>query len=526
MIYRTGRNFRFSTNDCAGLSFLASPRMFMMNMIKRQCGVRHVDIAIIGGGCSGVLLCIHLLRNSQVPMSIAVIDRSPHPGRGIAYGTRCDDHLLNVRVSGMSALPDNRLHFWNWLVESGLDFAPDSFVPRRFYGDYLESTLDRAVIGCPHCQLSYLTDEAIFLDRVEDGFRVVLSSGSLLTAAQIVLATGNARPSDPLLGKCAASHLYAEYAWTDNALQNVPSDGEVLIIGSGLTAIDQILALKARGFLGRISMISRRGKLPATHGSSAAWAAQWGEPLPDTVSSALQRIRREIRAASRYNVDWRSVIDSLRPWTSAIWQRWSSKEKRRFLRHARPFWEAARHRLPPSTTQTISDLTSSGALRIIAGRITEVAEEYPKVRVSILLRGRDEKVSLSADRIINCTGPGTSHRLHEPLIEKLSKSGLVQYDDLGVGIRTNGCGRVVRVSGVPAKDLFALGPMRKATLWETTAVPEIRDQASKLAQLLISQIDHARVYRNRRRDVVSSAALGVQEHGEYDVQQHIDIATS
>ncbi len=205
---------------------------------------------------------------------------------------------------------------------------------------------------------------------------------------------GNTRPSDPLRGKRIAKRFYADFAWEESALRDIPTDGTVLLIGSGLTAIDQVLGLKAQGFRGTISMVSRRGKLPAVHGSAVPWNVDWADWLPVTVSSATREVRRQIHLASQCDVDWRSVIDSLRPWTSGIWKQWPLQERQRFLRHIRPFWEASRHRLPPATHQAIEELIACGSLRVLAGRVTEAIQKDTKVDISILLRGTRETVSL------------------------------------------------------------------------------------------------------------------------------------
>jgi uncharacterized NAD(P)/FAD-binding protein YdhS len=154
----------------------------------------------------------------------------------------------------------------------------------------------------------------------------------------------------------------------------------------------------------------------------------------------------------------------------------------------RPFWEASRHRLPPPTHHAIEELIACGTLRVLAGRVTEATQQDRNVDVSILLRGTRETVSLSADRIINCTGSGTCDRVQEPFIERLLEMGLASYDPLRIGIGTDDHGRLIGASGKSAAHLYALGPLRKATLWETTAVPEIREQALELAERIVSQL--------------------------------------
>ncbi len=92
-----------------------------------------VDVAIVGGGASGTLVAVQLLRQARGPWRIALIERSGALARGLAYGPAESCHLLNVPAAGMSALPDDEGHFARW---SGA--APDAFVPRALYGAYLE----------------------------------------------------------------------------------------------------------------------------------------------------------------------------------------------------------------------------------------------------------------------------------------------------------------------------------------------------------------------------------------------------
>ena len=100
---------------------------------------------IIGGGASGVLLAYQLLERSTPDFRITLIEKRPEIGRGLAYHTGNPEHVLNVRVANMSALPDEPDHFWRWLTsrEGVPPPCPDPycFVPRRIYGDYIASLL-------------------------------------------------------------------------------------------------------------------------------------------------------------------------------------------------------------------------------------------------------------------------------------------------------------------------------------------------------------------------------------------------
>jgi uncharacterized NAD(P)/FAD-binding protein YdhS len=67
-------------------------------------------IAIIGGGVSGSLVAAQVLRHAASPLHLLLIERSGPPGRGVAYGTQCPDHLLNVPAGRMGAFPEEPDH--------------------------------------------------------------------------------------------------------------------------------------------------------------------------------------------------------------------------------------------------------------------------------------------------------------------------------------------------------------------------------------------------------------------------------
>lgn len=112
-------------------------------------GQRTPTIAIIGAGASGTLTAIHLLRRARGPLDVVLLDRRSQPGRGVAYGTAFQAHLLNVRAGNMSAFPDEPRHSFEWLREAEVDSSwraesPTEFVPRMVYGPYLEATMRAA----------------------------------------------------------------------------------------------------------------------------------------------------------------------------------------------------------------------------------------------------------------------------------------------------------------------------------------------------------------------------------------------
>ena len=114
-----------------------------MHTPHRSAPPHHV--AIVGGGFSGTLQAVNILRHAGP--RVTLIERRPVVGRGTAYSAAHEDHLLNVRAGSMSAFPDDPGHFVRWLERHGLGGAAD-FISRRTYGTYLGDILGEAVAGC------------------------------------------------------------------------------------------------------------------------------------------------------------------------------------------------------------------------------------------------------------------------------------------------------------------------------------------------------------------------------------------
>ena len=70
------------------------------------------------------------------------------------------------------------------------------------------------------------------------------------------------------------------------------------------------------------------------------------------------------------------------------------------------------------------------------------------------------------------------------LVRDLLARGLVRLDPLGLGLDTTPGLQLVGWTGRPNGSLFALGPATRGTFWETTVVPEIREQGHSLAKRL------------------------------------------
>lgn len=459
-----------------------------MNEINRDQNMSQCTVAIIGGGFSGATLAARLLRESGESVSVFLIERGARVGRGVAYSTECMEHLLNVRAMNMSAYADNPEHFLEWAhLHHDLDASPDDYLPRPLYGQYVESVLRQEMERHPG-QVEHLQDEAVSISRVGNTAEIRLRSGWRIFADKVVIALGNLPLGEPRLpGRNSHSLRYVQNPWKAGAMGDVSGEKSVLLVGSGLTSVDVAITLRRRGFRGTIHILSRHGLLPQIHKATTPWPPFWTEQSSKTVRGLLRLIRAQVEDAQKAGSDWRAVLDSLRPFTQKLWRSLSFKERRRFLRHVRPYWDVHRHRIAPAIATAIASQIHDGQIKIHAGRIVTYAEDIDGVDVAYRDRQTGTIQRLRADRVINCTGPESDCRkVDDPLLMSLSRQKLAQPDPLFLGLDVSPEGALIDAQGDASDFLYAIGPLRKGSLWETIAVPELRVQVAEMSRLLIN----------------------------------------
>lgn len=453
------------------------------------------DVVIVGAGFTGTVVAARLLRSLRGPARVTLVDRTERFGRGIAYGTWCAEHVLNVPAGRMSALPEDQDHFLRWARERDGAVGGGSFVPRMVYGEYLGWVLDEAERGAaPEVALERVEDEAVGMDASGAGATVSFASGRKIQARRVVLAVGNFAPADPPgLNALAMGALYVRDPWSGDALRGVAPEEPLLLVGTGLTMIDVVLDLAARGHRATITAVSRRGLLPQPHRSPAV-AYQPERPAgldewPRSALGMLKALRREVRAAADKGIDWREVVTALRADTPRLWASLPEREQRRFLERLRAFWDTHRHRSAPGPAAAIETMVRKGRLRVVAGRIMSARVDGQRARVEIRARGQSHPVMVESARVINCTGPETDlGRCRDRLISAMRDGGLIRPDPLGLGLLTTEDGLAIGRRG-PAPWLTVAGPLRRAQLWENTAVPELRVEAAAAARRIGAELE-------------------------------------
>ncbi len=431
------------------------------------------DVAIVGAGFSGTMVAAQLARNG---LASALIDGSGRLGRGIAYSTREPAHVLNVRAEVMSAWP-NDLEDFAKLIESEGGSAKD-FVERRRFGRYMDAILAEATgTGL----VTPVEAMAISATRGAQGWTVGLADGRAVRARSLVLAIGNQEPAPMQVAQGISAERFITNPWGPEARaadqRLAGSDKSVLLLGTGLTAVDHVLSLDANGFSGRITALSRRGQMPRGHVPYEPAPVEADEVPMGNVLELWRWLRRRTGQGS-----WRAAVDALRPHSSAIWQAFEEEEQRRFLRHARPWWDVHRHRIATEVAARLKELVGSGQLEVVAGRVRAMREVDGGVEVDVALRGRDKTETRTFDTVVNCTGPlGSMARTRDPMLKAMLEEGAIRVDHLGIALHVDERNRA-------GDRVWALGPMTKGKYWEIIAVPDIRGQAAEVAADIAAEL--------------------------------------
>lgn len=459
---------------------------------------RSENIAIIGGGFCGILTAIHLMKDQHLPVHIHLINSGYPIAKGVAYDPHTSSLLLNVpngRMSAFDGIPD---HYVQWLRSSvpfdqiSKDELSAGFSTRGRYGDYLEELWEDAISEIPlNKQITIYNDYAEDITANNNGWHVHLRNHPALTADTVILATGNGLPRFPdgIDKSSRESKRYYGDPWKRECIQNLEEQHDILIIGNGLTMADTVIALEENGFNQTIHTISPNGY------NLKPWK-ELKEPYTDidipaalskgaTLLELVKILNRHRKIASGLDQSIYPVIDAIRPYTSTLWRSFCTSEKQQFVKYLNSLWGSVRHRLPLRNLEQIEELRVKNRLITSKGHIVSSAEAGDCISITLNCCGVLKQ--LNVQRIINCTGPETHiKRQSNQLLKNLEERGMISAGPCNIGISAhpeNG-----RITTSATHQIFVIGSNLKGTLWESTAVPELRVQAKELAQRILSGI--------------------------------------
>lgn len=464
-------------------------------------GEAHVPrrVVIVGGGFSGASIAVQLVRASKAPLHITIIDPAERAGRGLAYRAIDPDHRLNASSYAHSLLPDDAWHFSRWCKANGLsEQDPQAlwedggvYFRRSDFGRYIEETLQaHASWPATGSTISHLRDQAVDLSSTSQPLRVKTAGGHELVTDLLFIATGNPfprlqRPFEPGL---ATHPAVIENALDTHRLYEIAPTARVLLIGSGLTALDVLSTLVRRRHSGEIVVVSRRGLRPKPQGPMPAALAQTpgltatdtlpgafalsriNGPAPDFLTRAgvpatarawLHALRAQIAKVSSEGVLWHQAFDEMR---DAVWRLWPTlpaPEKRRFLRQLRSWYDVHRYRSPPQNQALVDTAVAEGRIRFIAARLKSVsaADQGPAVNVSWRLRDEQLADLQRFDAVINCTGLDALAALAaNSFLQSATRHGWLRRDACSLGFEVDDQCCAVGPDGSVFSKIRVVGP--------------------------------------------------------------------
>lgn len=471
-------------------------------------------VAIVGGGFTGGAVAWHLASHLPAEAArIVVFEPRQKLGAGLAYDTADPVHRINVPAVKMTIDPAFPDHFVDWVeATDAVAGDPDAraadgqLYPRRqVFGSYVNAQIqpfvDKGRIEHRHGLVSAI-------ERTNEGWRITADGGDALDADIVVIATSHPSPAAPkMLASILEGHpRFVPDPTVPNALKSIRESDSVLVVGNGLTSADVIASLTADGHKGPITAISRRGL--RSRGHPLKIQEQHGDFITRPILSArllTRRIREAIRQAAVFDVSWHAVLDAVRAQAFTIWRNLPVAERRRVVRHLRPFWDVHRFRIAPQVENAIDAAVLTGRLEILAASVAAVSYHEGRIRAALRLgHGRGTRVR-DFDAVVVTTGPAHGGILDsQPFLSRLASEGLIHADPARLGIACDEGSRALDQADRPVEGLYIAGPLARGTFGELMGLPQVSEHAKAVAGHIMTSVEAANVVTDQRAS--SSAA--------------------
>jgi uncharacterized NAD(P)/FAD-binding protein YdhS len=278
-------------------------------------------------------------------------------------------------------------------------------------------------------------------------------------------------------------------AWDSEAVAALPPTAAIAIIGTGLSMADSVLSLCANGHRGPLQLISRHGLLPLPHAAGTAAEIDVPALLALPLRLRMRSLREQTRLAAAQGIPWQSVMECLRPHGQALWQSLSVADQRRFLRHVLRYWDVHRHRVASQVAVQLQALRDSGQLQLQRARLQGVSAAGEGVQIDACSTAGG--VQLQVQHLLNATGVELRvQAMRNPLLLQLLACGHALAGAHGIGIDSDAQGCLLDADGQPDPRIRVIGSLRIGRLWESLAIPELRDQARDAATALLAARKH------------------------------------
>jgi len=449
-------------------------------------------VAIIGGGYTGAIIAKLLVeRGVRDIEEVPVFEPREQLGSGLAYDVKNIDVRLNVAAHRMRAIPGAPTAFLDWLQTSGtLTVDPQAVTPegifarRRDFGRFMQAQL------APHVEsgaVRHIRQTVRAVARENDQWRISGADGTSVLADILILATGHPPASRPSvfdnLDPPTASRVADVFA--PNAFDGIEKSHPILVVGSGLTALDALSRLDAIGHEEEITLLSRSGLMPRPHAGGGF--SPFGDFRSAELTSArklLAKVRATVFNAQAQGIPWQSVFDALRQHAQELWQGLPMLERQKFLRRLRRWYDVHRYRMPPQATFALKKGIETGRVSVKRADLVSITRDGNDLLAGIETHNGGTKVRCR--RILLATGPEfRDYAAHQRFLLGMHRDGFIQSDALGLGLACDTAGHGVTVTGAPITSLFVAGPPARPAFGELTGVPEIATQVADIVDRIV-----------------------------------------
>ena len=445
-------------------------------------------LAIIGDGYSAAVLVYHVIKRGFNPQDINVFGPN-ELGFGQAYGSQHAHYRLNVRDNLMRIDPDKPDDFVQWAKDNIND--PDahvdagSFYRRRDFAHYMKDRLEAVTQNTP---ITFIHDHVESITR--DGPWKINTKTGQYDADLLVIATGNPKsiPNFTIPNsdyEDAIKSCLTDQPWQGDWAQQISADDDVVIIGGGLTAMDILASLSAENHKGHINIISPKGILPPPQldwRDQPEKAFQW--PEVTSASSLMQVMNKAMGSQGWLDRKGQETFEQLRKGISPVWRRLSEKDKIRLKKHIGWLWQLLRYRAAPQTIAAQKNLTNSGQLSLIKGRveaITACHKTETNHKITVQLTDGQE---IDAHHGFIATGAG-----RDPLLMQMAADGVARLKH--GHLEVSEILQITRPDGSIHQDGFALGPPTVMSRGDVIGATTIAGEAVLIADTIIDQIKDA-----------------------------------
>ena len=457
-------------------------------------GQAKLRVSIVGGGFSGAVAAMHLARTSSIPLAIDIIEPREMLGGGVAYSATDPAHRINVPASKMTVFADDPAQFDRWLRARGtLEDDPaalwsdgSAFPQRGVFGRYIAALVDEAGHATADVTIRHLRNTVTAIAPCAAGFTVGLLDGGELQADLVILAVSHPPPAVPgvLRGVLAQGAPVIADPWRPGALDAIAPEASVLVVGTGLTMADAVSTLARRGHRGPVTALSRRGLLSRGHAFGDIAKRRWFETSEPcrTALGLCRAVRAQVRAAAQDGQPWQAVFDDVRGNARRLWTALDVAERRRVLRHLRPYWDVHRFRIAPQVERCIAGLRTSGQFRALAASLLGATWDGSDVNVRLQPRRAGPAVDLAVQAVIVTTGPAHGGAIaSNPALASLARFGLVRADAMGLGLDVDWLNRAIGADGHAHEALLVAGPLARGRVGELMGLPQVSEHAEVVA---------------------------------------------